>query len=170
MRKQSFSLKWTLYKEILLSSLLATRLCLFFALSSSLFFCNFSKSSQTWLGDKGTKVIFLPSWEKEYLLVRPSKDTFLSYCHGRSNIMWVACMGTTWQSTSSSYFPMHICIDPCLYTRTSPSVVNHYRRSGRGCLMIGRAKFSTMSKLATLVQFSSSIIKLQTLSLTLQQI
>jgi hypothetical protein len=87
--------------------------------------CNFNWSSLTCFGVNGTRVIGCLLRVKEYLFVNPSCVALQSYCYGLPNNKWHACIGTTSQSTSSSYLPMDNATNTCLVTLTSPHSFSH---------------------------------------------
>ena len=97
-------------------------------------------------------MIFLLLSSNEYLLVNPSCLTCRENCHGRPNNKCPACIGITYNRTSSSYFPMQKETNTCLFTFASPLSLSHCNLKGQGCLIVGSPNFSTIVVLATLIQ------------------
>jgi hypothetical protein len=108
----------------------------FFSISSVFFFfffffffsfdlCNFNWCSLPCFGVNGTRLKGCLLRVKGYLFVNPSCVALQSYCHGLPNNKWHACIGTTSQSTSSSYLPMDNATNTCLVTLTSPHSFSH---------------------------------------------
>jgi hypothetical protein len=97
-------------------------------------------SSYTYLGVTGTRVMVLPSFTMVNLFLTPSWIVFLSYCHGLPNKMWLACISTTSNRTSSTYFPIENGTTTCLVTFISLLSFSHCNLYSLACLTVHKFK------------------------------